>query len=77
MRTRQRTHKTKRRIGSKAEVFHGTAKRTPGGLEKGDLMKNKRGHIVSKKQSAAGHRTNNLGDFIADAVSLGRVLRKH
>lgn len=40
--------------GSMAQVYHGTAKHTPGGLKKGDLMKTKSGRIVSKKQHAAG-----------------------
>ena len=41
-------------VGSKAQVFHGTADRTVGGLKKGDLMQTKHGRIVSKKQHAAG-----------------------
>ena len=41
-------------VGSKAQVFHGTADRTAGGLKKGDLMKTDKGRIVSKKQHAAG-----------------------
>ena len=43
-------------VGSKAEVFHGTAKHTAGGLHKKDLLKNKNGRIVSKKQQAAGKK---------------------
>lgn len=49
--------------GTKAEVWHGTAKHTPGGLTKDDLVKNKNGKIVSKKKQAAGRRAfakNNL-----------------
>ena len=41
-------------IGTKAQVFHGTAEKTSGGLRKSDLMKNKRGRIVSKKKHALG-----------------------
>jgi hypothetical protein len=41
--------------GSKAEVFHGTAKHTSGGLTKKDLMKHK-GRIVSRKKHAAGKK---------------------
>ena len=37
-------------FGSRAQVFHGTAKKTTGGLTKKDLMKNKHGRIVSKKK---------------------------
>jgi len=43
-------------IGSKAQVFHGTAKRTVGGLKKEDLMQTNSGRIVSKKQHAAGKK---------------------
>ena len=43
-------------VGSKAQVFHGTAKHTKGGLTRKDLMKNKRGKIVSRKQAAAGKK---------------------
>ena len=43
-------------IGSKAQVYHGTAKRTSGGLKKGDLMKTKAGRIVSRKKHAAGKK---------------------
>lgn len=39
-------------IGSRAEVFHGNAHHTSGGLTKGDLMQ-KDGRIISKAQSAA------------------------
>jgi hypothetical protein len=41
--------------GSKAEVFHGSAKHTSGGLTKKDLMKHK-GRIVSRKKHAAGKK---------------------
>lgn len=41
-------------IGSKAQVFHGNALKTSGGLKKDDLMMNKRGRIVSRKKSALG-----------------------
>jgi len=38
------------RKGSRAQVWHGTALKTPGGLKKSDLLMNKRGRIVSKKK---------------------------
>ena len=41
-------------VGSKAMVWHGNAKHTPGGLTRKDLMKTKKGRIVSKKKHAAG-----------------------
>merc|ERR1719378_1737123 len=37
---------------AKSVVLRGTKEQTPGGLTKSDLIKNKRGKIVSKKQSA-------------------------
>lgn len=42
-------------FGSRAMVFHGTAKKTRGGLVKKDLMLRK-GRIVSRKASAAGKK---------------------
>lgn len=49
------------RVGSKAQVWHGTAVKTAGGLTKKDLTrsksrKGKAGKIVSKKQQAHGMR---------------------
>ena len=44
-------------VGSKAQVFHGNATHTSGGLKKSDLVKNKHGRIVSKKKQAAGFRS--------------------
>lgn len=43
-----------RKIGSKREVWNGTALKTSGGLRKEDLIKNKRGKIVSKKKHELG-----------------------
>jgi hypothetical protein len=40
-----------RRVGSRAEVMHGTVEKTTGGLTKEDLEYNKYGRIVSKKRS--------------------------
>lgn len=52
--------------GSKLQVFNGTAKHTSGGLKKEDLMKNKNGKVVSKKQHNAGMKTgaSNLGAYL-------------
>ena len=47
-------------IGSRAEVWHGTAKKTSGGLLKKDLKKNKRGKIVSKKMSNRAKKEKRL-----------------
>lgn len=43
-------------VGTKAQVLHGTAKHTAGGLKQSDLIINKRGKIVSRKQQAAGKK---------------------
>jgi hypothetical protein len=43
-------------VGTKAQVYHGTAKHTSGGLTKKDLMKTKRGRIVSRKKHTLGKK---------------------
>merc|ERR1712193_288418 len=43
---------------ARAVVFHGTKEKTYTGLTAGDLIRNKRGKIVSKKQSLRGKRNN-------------------
>ena len=48
------------RIGSRAQVMHGTAKMTGGGLKKKDLKYNKQGKIVSKKMSAMAKKEKRL-----------------
>ena len=47
-------HKYDRLIGSRAEVMHGTAYKTSGGLKKNELKYNKHGKIVSRAKSAKG-----------------------
>ena len=47
-------------IGSRAEVFHGKAKKTSGGLMKKDLLKNKHGEIVSKKKHLTAKKEKRL-----------------
>ena len=58
--------------GSRAEVFHGNARHTSGGLTRNDLKMNKRGEIVSvrtsnrttkeKRLEKAGYKTKK-GEF--------------
>jgi hypothetical protein len=43
-------------VGTRAEVMHGTAARTSGGLTRKDLKYNKHGRIVSRKASEAGKK---------------------
>ena len=49
-----------RKIGSRDEVFHGKVEKTSGGLRKKDLMKNKRGEIVSKKKHLTAKKEKRL-----------------
>ena len=46
--------------GTRAQVMHGTALKTPGGLTKSQLKYNKQGRIVSKKKSAIAKKDNRL-----------------
>ena len=47
-------------VGSRAQVWHGTAKKTNGGLTKDKLMMNKHGRIVSKKKHFTAKKENRL-----------------
>ena len=47
-------------IGSRAQVMHGTAQHTSGGLTKKDLKMNKWGRIVSRTKSAKAKKENRL-----------------
>ncbi len=57
-------------VGSKSQVWHGTAKHTSGGLTKKDLMKTRKGRIVSKKKHAAGKKA------LAQLKKAGYVAKK-
>jgi len=46
--------------GSRAQVWHGTACKTSGGLKKSDLMQNKAGRIVSKAKHHTAKKDNRL-----------------
>ena len=48
---------TEQTFGSKAQVWHGTAKKTTGGLTKSHLMKNKHGRIVSRRKHNMGKKS--------------------
>ena len=56
--------------GSRAQVWHGTAKKTSGGLTKTHLMMNKHGRIVSRKKHASGKKT------IKNLKKLGYIAKK-
>jgi len=47
-------------IGTRAQVWHGTAKKTSGGLTKTHLMMNKHGRIVSRKKHASAKKEKRL-----------------
>lgn len=51
---------TKMTVGSRAQVWHGTAKHTSGGLTKTQLMMNKAGRIVSRKKHHSAKKDNRL-----------------
>lgn len=49
------------KVGSKREVFNGSALRTPGHLFKRDLKQNADGSIVSRRASSAAKSNNSIG----------------
>tara|TARA_B100001093_G_C26093168_1_gene703665 strand:- start:117 stop:485 length:369 start_codon:yes stop_codon:yes gene_type:complete len=53
----------KRVLGSRREVYNGTAKRTTGGLEKKDLFYNKYGRIVSLKKHLTAKKEKRLQKY--------------
>jgi hypothetical protein len=57
-------------IGTRAQVWHKTAKKTSGGLIKNDLMKNKHGRIVSRRKHKTGKKS------IKNLKKLGYVAKK-
>ncbi len=46
--------------GSRAQVWHGTARQTPGCLCKSDLIMNKHGRIVSKRKHTTAKKEKRL-----------------
>jgi len=71
--------------GSRAQVWHGTAHKTSGGLIKSHLLKNKHGRIVSKKKHTTAKKEKRLqkhgytakkGKFGAVKISKTRRRRK-
>ena len=59
-------------IGSRAQVWHGTAYQTSGGLKKPDLRKNKWGRIVSKRASEAAR---NRFKYVKDIFEKNRIVQ--
>ena len=63
----------------RTQVWHGLLAKTTGGLTKKDLIKNKRGKIVSRKKSSQAASANNLGSWLRDAgksVPKDKLLRR-
>ena len=61
------------------EVWKGLREKTSGGLRKSDLIKNKRGKIVSKRKSGQASSQNNLGNWLREkgkSVPKDAMLRK-
>lgn len=69
-------HGFERTIGSRSQVWHGTAYKTKGGLTKSDLFQDKYGRIRSKKASYAAKDNNNLGSYKKPKGSHGFSLAK-
>ena len=65
-------------LGSRAEVFHGNAKKTSGGLTKKDLIKNKNGAIVSRKKHLTAKKEKRLEKYgyFAKKGSFGYVKKE-
>ena len=65
-------------VGSRAQVWHGTAYKTTGALVKNDLLKNANGRIVSKSKSLKskaekGSRFKKAGYTLAKKGKFGPV----
>lgn len=50
----------RRTIGSRAQVWHGNASKTRGGLTKSHLLRNKHGRIVSRRKHNTGKKSINI-----------------
>merc|ERR1719473_1927680 len=60
---------------AKAMVFKGTKAKTVSGLTKADLIRNKNGKIVSKKQQAAGKKAyNNIKAWTTSVMKARKAL---
>lgn len=65
-----------RRVGTKQEVWDGTAERTVGGLKKADLALNKHGRACSSKKQAIGkalYEKNKLSRFKYESKAEAKV----
>ena len=64
-------------VGSRAQVWHGTAYKTPGGLRRDGLTMNKWHRIVSKKKQRTARREKRLErhGYFAQKGKFGHVRR--
>ena len=62
-------------VGSRAQVWHGTARKTSGGLTKDKLMMNKHGRIVSRRKHNTAKREKRLekAGFFTEKGKFGAV----
>ena len=60
-------------IGNRAQVGHGTAYKTSGGLTRKDLLQNKWGRWVSKSKSISAKKEKRLKGFFAKKGAWGPV----
>ena len=65
--------------GTRAQVWHGTAKKTSGGLTKTALMMNKHGRIVSRKKHNTAKKEKRLvkAGFLTKKGHFGLVKKGH
>lgn len=65
-------------VGSRVQVWHGTAQHTSGGLTKKHLRMNKWGRIVSAKKSASAKKEKRLEKhgYFAKKGSFGYVKKE-
>merc|ERR1719331_2254965 len=72
----KRVSKVARGRFARALVLRGSKERTVGGLKRDQLMKNKRGKVVSKRASANGRRRyRNIQDWVEAVVEARAELR--
>ena len=67
--------RSNRTVGTRAQVGHGTAYRTSGGLTRKDLKQNKWGRWVSAKKSTLAKKQRHLRGFFAQKGKFGPVRR--
>ena len=71
-------HKYDHLVGSRAQVWHRTAYKTPGGLRRDGLTMNKWNRIVSKKKQKTARREKRLQQhgYFAKKGQFGHVRRR-